>query len=377
MGFESQNIRFSYKTLSLRVMKNRAAIIICDVFPPESGGVASTAGRLAKYLHFVDIPPCIIVLKPDLTRVLFRDSEITYPTLTLYTSFDRHAECTDAISQIIPDNIEPMFCISLFMGRPAYMGHKLSKFIKVPHYVVCLGSDINKDFDGLSRKWRFEKIIKKAKGIGVLSPDMVEKLCGFPGARNKITFLPAGFDYDIFKPETSPIRYDFLFVGRAKPIKGLDRFLKALSKVATSANVCLVIPHIPSDAEFYDMCRNIASRETTHHYIEWLSDQTPQQLHCLYNASRFIVVPSRNEGAPHVVLEAMGCNRPVIASNVGRISDFLRYNDLVFNSEEEFILLLNRALENDLTFPDNLRFRAIESANNLKEMESYRRFVSI
>ena len=59
-----------------------------------------------------------------------------------------------------------------------------------------------------------------------------------------------------------------------------------------------------------------------------------------YNAADFFVLPSKSgEGLPLVALEAMACGLPVIATNVGGISEILMedYGKLVPSNQPELL----------------------------------------
>ncbi|MFA4973049.1 MAG: glycosyltransferase [bacterium] len=339
--------------------------------------MASTAARVSRYLTINATPAVTLVFKADRITRHFSNTVKSFPTDKILTSFNRQAEYREEWQQIIPLAVEPSFVISLYMGRPAYMGHLLARLLWVPHYIVCLGSDVNHHFERFVHKWRFPWLIKCAKRIGILSPDMRDKFRSFSDSDGKITLLSPGYDTASFFPMDVPIEYDILFVGRARPVKGLDRLVTALSKITRSARVCCVIPVNDADAAFAATYRETAARKASHHSFVWLPQQTPIELRQLYNASRFVVVPSRSEGAPHVVLEAMACNRPVIAADVGRIAEFLGSCKTLFTTDEDLERLLAAVVDETLDVPTNLRRQALAIANQNDECTAFRRFVDL
>ena len=62
-------------------------------------------------------------------------------------------------------------------------------------------------------------------------------------------------------------------------------------------------------------------------YIEMRGDMPHNQIPILMNAADIFCLPSVREGWPNVVMEALACGVPVVASNVGGVPEILTSPD--------------------------------------------------
>lgn len=147
--------------------------------------------------------------------------------------------------------------------------------------------------------------------------------------------IPNGVDTDFFSPLVSahdnPGIYTFLFSGRICPQKNIDLLLTAFSRCLKKGIRCrLVIAGNGPDR------KRLTTLDQTHSLgkaLIWYGWLSQEQLRSLYRNADCLVNPSRNEGHPNAVLEAMACGLPVIASNCAGNSDIITdtHNGLLFS----------------------------------------------
>lgn len=108
-------------------------------------------------------------------------------------------------------------------------------------------------------------------------------------------------------------------IGRLSPEKGLMDFLKALEQTITSMPnvVALLVGEGPDQAalEQFATSHGLGERVVFTGYQEKVADY--------YQALDLLVLPSLTEGLPNVVLEAMSFGVPVLATNVGGVSEII------------------------------------------------------
>ena len=173
------------------------------------------------------------------------------------------------------------------------------------------------------------QIFKLADAIaseGEIQTKEIIQLFGVP--KEKIFYLPDGVDLDeieeyIENVEVTREDYNFqdadivlMNVNRLEPNKGVQYLIEALKILNQELNVKLILVGAGSEEEkIKRLIKHLGLSEKVKHFKN-ISDKLMFQLYTLADIS---VTPTLYEGLPLVVLEAMACGKPIVASNVSEV----------------------------------------------------------
>ena len=119
--------------------------------------------------------------------------------------------------------------------------------------------------------------------------------------------------------EMTERKTELICVGRMEAVKGHDLLIKALSYVKDA------IPHIKvkfvGSGDLEEPLKKMASDLNLDSNIEFLGNIPHDQVLWEIADSKILVLPSRFEGLPYVIIEALSVGTPVIAANVGGIPE--------------------------------------------------------
>ena len=138
--------------------------------------------------------------------------------------------------------------------------------------------------------------------------------------RFPVEVIPNGVDHEKFCGlEQSRVESDgvlrVLFVGRLQPQKNLSQLIQALAEIELSGKTKTRLV-VAGDGPLRGVLELQAERLGVAHRIEWLGwVETAELLRC-YQDTDCLVSPSRFEGLPNTVLEAMSCGVPVALSRI-------------------------------------------------------------
>lgn len=119
--------------------------------------------------------------------------------------------------------------------------------------------------------------------------------------------------------ETSVPRPTLLVLGRLSPEKGVDVFLRAMQQFVEGGSTAGAI--VVGDGPERDRLVALAAKLSLTKYVAFLP--ATSDVIAAYEMCDAVVIPSRSEGLPNVLLEALAQDRAVLATDVGAIREVL------------------------------------------------------
>ncbi len=183
-------------------------------------------------------------------------------------------------------------------------------------------------------------IVANSEGLKVLS----EKADPFI-----VKVIPNGVDTDFFVPALKTCQTRFLFVGRFREQKNLFFLLKQIDAIAQKIKQEFEL-HLVGDGPLEYALKKYADNLSMHDRIFWHGWCGKEETRQHYQQAYCILNPSLYEGMPNVLLEAMACGLPVIASNVTGNDAVVRHGETGFlfdlTRHEEFRRAVVQILQN-------------------------------
>lgn len=141
----------------------------------------------------------------------------------------------------------------------------------------------------------------------------------------KVHLIPNGIDYAFWSSgEAKPFAARLpilLSVGRLHPVKGHDVLLRACARLVEhlpAVRVCII-----GEGGFRGELEALARQLGIQSRVDLPGELDAEEVRAHMGAARCFVLPSRSEGLPLALLEAMAAGLPVVASGVGGVPEVL------------------------------------------------------
>lgn len=219
-----------------------------------------------------------------------------------------------------------------------------ARLAKVPVIIARNGIQL------FSNKWKYKKTISIVDGIITNSKSIQKAYNDFPWMNKKKTTVI----YNGLKLRDSVEIYDlrkkwdieknsliFVAAGRLTHQKGFDLLIEAASKVKKSSKSFSIL--IAGAGKDRDQLNNQIKRNNLSNKIKLIGFQ--ENLDSILQAADFVIMPSRQEGMPNVVMEGMALGRPVLAANVNGVPELMEHMKTGYIFEPLSVNAITQAIE--------------------------------
>lgn len=250
---------------------------------------------------------------------------VEYPALPAVSRPFNGALCAHALHAPLRA-FAPDVVLSYWLYPDAYGAMRAARHAGVPLVAGARGSDLRVR-DAISRRLT-QPVVRSARRLLVVSEDLGRVAVRDYGADPaRIRAIPNGCDASIFHPQDRAAARAALgidgeaelvvYVGRLVPEKGLRELLEATAALAPSRPrlQLALVGDGPMHAELD------ARAAAAPHRLHLPGAQDAPAVARWMAAADTVTLPSYSEGHPNVLVEALACGRPVVATLVGGIPE--------------------------------------------------------
>ena len=210
----------------------------------------------------------------------------------------------------------------------AVAAEKIAREFGCPLVIKVLGSDVNALTRSAPLRTQIVQSMQAAHCTIAVSEALRERLVEIGVPRERTLVQHNGVDGDRFTLRErnaaraqlglSPQAPMLCYVGRLGHEKGLDILLQAMHRLKTSGRTDIELKLV-GWGECEDTLRTQARELQLEKQVAFCGRRSHDEVPLWVSACDVLCLPSRREGCPNVVLEALASGRPVVASRVGGV----------------------------------------------------------
>ena len=302
-------------------------LIVNSEHPPLGGGAGNASANIARELVRMGEEVAILTTRHDNLPIdTIKNGVRIYRCL----SYRKSAHRSTTLEQLsfmlggVTDGLafvrkwEPDILITFFGIPSGPVGLAAKSFMGLPYIVSLRGGDVPgfRPYDFklvhtllsplIRLVWKkADEIVANSKGLRLLAEDFAPQL--------PIHIIPNGVDIHRFSPDERDWEpAHLLFTGRVVYQKGLDILVGALASLKDKKWHLTIV----GDGPYREELHSLAHEKGIHDRITFAGWVDKGRILDYYQEATLFVFPSRHEGMPNSVLEAMAMGLPVVASDI-------------------------------------------------------------
>jgi len=348
-------------------------LILNSEYPPIGGGAGTATANLARNLAAQGLDVKVVTARYDNLPAL--EQKMGFDLIRIAT-LRKRADRTNLGEQIHFILASFLYCLALFrrwkpdviwafFGFPSGIAAWMLKMVcGIPYIVSLRGGDVPgfrpydfKTFHKIGSPfiklvWRNARaVVANSRGLQHLARAFYDRV--------PIQVIPNGVDLEFFHPTRKNDKTtQLLFVGRVVYQKGLDLLANALKDLRNLDWQLTIV----GDGSYKEHLHQLIEQNQLTQRVDFHGWCNKEKVLPLLSTADIFINPSRHEGMPNAVLEAMACGLPIIATRIAGNEDLVvdGKNGLLVRSED--VAGLQKALQS-----------LIVDRNLCKKMGSYSR----
>ena len=316
--------------------------LLSEKYTPDIGGLAISTGRLAYLLSSAGYK--VRVFAPTLN--LSPSEKRTLPSNGISViRFGAHKRVDDTLVDwfelIVDEHKREPFDVlhAYFLPQAGFVAAYAGKYLNIPSVVSIRGNDIERAAFDPSKFSHMMYALQNASAVTTNTGELAKKAKAF--INRKVSLIPNGIDIELFKPmerneglaetlflttkgdkEHKGKSFVVGFAGELREKKGLKPLLSAYAQVNKKLPTALLIVgevRAGEDKKSFDKFQ----LSNPKYRIIVTGTISHKDMPVYYALMDVFVHPSLRDGMPNALLEAMACEKAVIATPVGGAMDVI------------------------------------------------------
>ena len=339
-------------------------LVVSHEFPPLGGGGANACYYLTK--GYVEAGHEVTIVTAHYEGLPYRETVNGATVLRVKAKRKNREHCSfgemasyllsafPVVNKLLKQ--QKFDICQVFFGIPSGpLGYWVKKRYKVPYVIRFGGGDIPGFQERFAKvyKWisPFLKVIwKNADALVANSEGLQQMALGFYD-KKEVKIIPNGVDTDYFMPsdrmnkDNSEI--NILFVSRLIERKGLQFVIPGLKEIIENSDKKIRLT-VVGDGPYRGQLEKMALENDVTGYISFEGYKNKTELPGYYHNADVFILPSKKEGMPNVVLEALACGLPVVMTPCEGAEELVDDNGLVAR-QQDFVKALGGLLHNEIS----------------------------
>ena len=312
--------------------------LLTEKYTPDIGGLAISSERFARLMTSAGYK--VRVFAPTLSLPPSEKRTLTSSGVNI-TRFGAHKRVDDTLVdwfELIAGehNREPFDILhAYFLTQAGFVATYTGKYLNIPSVVSIRGNDIERAPFDPPRFSHTMYALQNASAVTTNASELIKKAKAF--IDREIHLIPNGVDVEQFKPiesnnalaetlgitgKTKDERCVIGFVGELRNKKGLATLLSAYTQANKDRPITLLIVGEIRQGDDKKLLEEFQLTNPNANII--ITGNIPHKdLPAYYSLIDIFVHPSLRDGMPNAILEAMACEKAIIATSVGGIKDIL------------------------------------------------------